>query len=365
MDFLTIIFGFFFVIHLIFLSITIFNFFTAPKIKNSFSPNIDQPKISILVPARNEEKNISNVINCLLKQSYKNYEIMILDDNSEDKTYDIIAEMAERERKVKIFTGESLPEGWLGKNWACYQLSKKADGKIFLFIDADVMLKPHGINYVFWLFSKNNLNLLSVFPSQKIESFGAKLIVPLMNWLLLTFLPLKMVFTSNKQIFNAANGQFIMIERDTYNLIGNHEKFKDQVVEDMEIARSVKSKKKRLMTCVGNNVISTNMYSSFSEAFNGFSKNFYKGFNTSKLSFLFIIFSLLILFLFPLLFAIGNSFYFLIVIVIIFQRLIVSIISKESLTLNTLLHPLQMIMMFLIGVSSLSGKKKFWKNRII
>jgi chlorobactene glucosyltransferase len=186
-----------------------------------------------------------------------------------------------------------------------------------------------------------------------------------MNWLLLTFLPLKKVFTSNKKMFTAANGQFIIIDRDTYNLIGNHEKFKDQVVEDMEIARSVKSKKKRLMTCVGNNVISTNMYSSFSEAFNGFSKNFYKGFNTSKLSFLLIISILLILFVFPLIFAIGNSFYFLIVFIIVIERSIVSIISKENLVLNILLHPLQMIMMFLIGVNSLSKKKKFWKNRII
>jgi chlorobactene glucosyltransferase len=349
----------------VFFSIVLINFLTAPRIKNIAQNLNEKPLVSILVPARNEEKNIGKLLESLTQQSYKNYEIIILDDNSTDKTYDVAAEFAKSNSKIKAIKGKELPKGWLGKNWACLQLSDLANGKMLLFVDADVQLNQHVLSYTLWIIKTFDLGMLSVFPSQKITSFGELLTVPLMNWLLLTFLPLKSVYDSNSVSFTAANGQFILIKKDVYINIGTHSTFKNKVVEDMEIARAVKDRKEKIITCVGNNNVTTEMYNDFNSAFNGFSKNFFPAFNISRITFIILISIFALLFLFPLFLIFWNSIFLLVFTIILFERFIVSVISKENPFYNIFLHPVQMIIMYLIGINSVSKKKKVWKGRII
>ena len=118
--------------------VSISNFFYLRQIKTN-SISFEEPKISILIPCRNEEDNVENVINSMVNQTYENIEVILLDDSSTDNTAEIISKLSKKFSKVRYVTGLELEKGWIGKNWACHQLTKIANGDYFLFCDADVV----------------------------------------------------------------------------------------------------------------------------------------------------------------------------------------------------------------------------------
>ena len=211
----------------------------------------------------------------------------------------MVEELVLKNPKITLLRGEPLPEGWVGKNWACFQLAQHARGEILLFLDADVRLSVNALNAALYHLQKNNVVMLSCFPTQKIDSLGEWVVVPLMNWLVLSFLPLRTVTRFHHQSLTAANGQFILCSRQPYNDIGGHRAVFDQVVEDMEIARLLKQKRYKIMTVLGNDAVNCCMYKGFVESIKGFSKNFYLGFNVSPLVFFGIICLLMLVFLGP------------------------------------------------------------------
>lgn len=347
------------------LSVVIYNNFTAPKLYNKVHDLYKAPFVSILVPARNEESNIEECIRSVLHQNYNNFEMIILDDDSKDRTEDIIKPFEERNSKIKLIKGKKLPSGWLGKNWACSQLAEQAKGEVLLFIDADVRLEENALNSALYKMQRTNTEALSVFPTQIMNSVGEYFIVPLMNWLLLSFLPLKQVYKSKKISFVAANGQFMMFKRDVYFSLGGHESIKNKVVEDMEFARMLKQRGFSIITALGYDTVYCRMYSGFDEAFNGFVKNFFPGFNTSPISFLIYLSGIQALYLLPIVLSFFSPIFIWLVFAIILNRLIISFLSKQS-PLIGIIHPLQMLLLLLIGVSSInafvSGKLE-WKGR--
>jgi chlorobactene glucosyltransferase len=351
--------------------ISIYNFFTAPRIRGVKDQLIYKPFISILIPARDEEINIENCIEDVMNQSYNNYELLILDDESTDETAKIVTgKISERrdDDKIKLISGKPKPNDWIGKNWACHQLSLEARGEILLFIDADVRIRPHVIESCIYYMDKYKLRLLTCFSTQKIKLFGEWLVVPLMNFLLLTFLPLTKVYSSTKKSFVAANGQFLLITKEVYNKIGGHKEVANKIVEDMEMARRFKKSGFKLMTFLGENSITCRMYYGFEPAFNGFTKNFFPGFNTSPLIFIFFLLFLFTTFFLPYLFVFMNSYFIWIVLIILLGRLATSISSHQSIVANFLLHPIQMIIMIAIGLNSIyrtTTKKMKWKGRSI
>ena len=122
------------------LAIEVSNFITLRRVYHG-SILISEPMVSVLIPARNEELNIRECVVSVLSQDYDNYELLVLDDNSEDKTHDILISIMEETKKLKVLRGAELPAGWAGKNWACHQLSEAANGELLLFIDADTRMK--------------------------------------------------------------------------------------------------------------------------------------------------------------------------------------------------------------------------------
>jgi len=350
----------------VFCSIAAFNFYTAPELKTLIANTNEDKLVSVLVPARNEEMNIVSCINGILSQSYKKIEIIIIDDCSTDNTYNIASSI--KENNLKVIKGEILPEGWLGKNWACHQLAQNAAGEYLLFVDADVGIKKESISSAIHELNRTNAELISVFPTQLMKSFGEFIIVPLMNWLLLTFLPLKFVFTSSSNSFVAANGQFMLWKRDTYFNLGGHQKVKDKVVEDMELARLVKQNNFKVETLLGGDLVFCRMYSSFKQAYNGFAKNFYAGFSINPIFFILIIFFLFIVFIVPFIIITQSVFAIIPVLLVLAARFFVSLSSKQNWWINIILHPLQMILMIWIGIVSLIKFKSnslVWKERKI
>ena len=344
--------------------ISIYNLFTAPVLKRVSQPSDNQNFVSVLIPARNEEKNIEKCLKGVLAQDYENKEIIVLDDNSTDNTYRLASSFSTS--NVKVLKGKELPTDWFGKNWACHQLAQEAKGEYLLFVDADVELTPEVISSAVYELEKSNAALLSIFPTQIIKSFGEYLIVPLMNWLLLTFLPLRFVYSCSSKAFVAANGQFMLWKKDGYFKIGGHEKVKNKVVEDMELARLAKQNKLKVKTMLGGKLVFCRMYESFNQAYNGFTKNFFAGFLLPPFSFLVIILFLLIAFVLPFLFLMPPVYSFILIAFILITRISVSIVSNQNLFINVLLHPVQMLFMFWIGINSLikfKTKKIVWKQR--
>jgi chlorobactene glucosyltransferase len=358
-----------FVVSLIILATTaivIYNFFSAPLLRNSQLS--ESPFVSVLIPARNEEKNIALCIKNILQQNYSNYEIIIVDDESTDDTLKIIRTFSANNNRIIIISGKNLPEGWKGKNWACHQLSENASGDLLLFIDADVRISPDTLTKCISVYNERECSLLTIFPTQRIYSPGEFLIVPLMNWLLLTLLPLKYVYTTKRSSFTAANGQFMLWDKKIYNKIGGHKIVSDKIVEDMELARLVKKNGYKVLTSLGDNNIFCRMYSSFSEGYKGFSKNFYPGFNTSPVLFLMLIFFLFLIYTIPFIYIFFKPLFIVPAALIIIQRILISIKSKQNILINIFLHLVQMFIMLLTGINSVIAslqKKLYWKGRRI
>jgi chlorobactene glucosyltransferase len=262
------------------------NLISWPYLKESkgFSTHI---KVSVLIPARNEAKHIVTILELLLKQTHKPYEILVYDDDSTDATAEIVSLVAEKNTEVKVIRGAKLPEGWLGKNHACHQLAKQANGHYFLFLDADVIPYPELIEKALSQVRRKNLKLLSLFPHQQMNSFGEMLVVPLMHNILLSLLPLFYVRKSHRPSFSAANGQFMFFEADTYKKIQPHAWVKMCAVEDIRIMKLYKKFHLNCETLLGNKAIECRMYSGFSESVSGFSKNM-SAFFGGSLSFMFL-----------------------------------------------------------------------------
>jgi chlorobactene glucosyltransferase len=340
------------------------NLLWAPILKPQVKGIKDPELISILIPARNEEHNIVKCLESVLQQDYPLKEIIVLDDFSSDNTFELAKSFSNR--GIKAIKGKDLPAGWIGKNWACSQLSKEATGNYLLFIDADVYLNPNTLSSAYNELVKSDLALLSVFPTQALKSFGEYLVVPLMNWILLNFLPLVLVYKLKIESFVAANGQFMFWNKKYYDLLGGHESVKDKVVEDMELARKCKKEKLKVKTFLGGELVFCKMYNSFGDAVKGFSKNFYAGFNMHPVLFIILITGLLVIFIYPIVMLPNTSFALVAVGLIILSRAFVSVISKQNILFNILFHPIQMLLMYLIGILSVI-KKEFnlleWKER--
>ncbi len=240
--------------------------------------------VSVLIPARNEENNIGNILNDLINQDHRNIEIIVFNDQSEDRTAEIVLEAADNDNRIRLIESAGLPEGWLGKNNACHQLSQNAAGKYFLFLDADVRVGNKLIDNAVSFAQKHNTGLISIFPKQIIRSFGEMITVPNMNFILVSLLPLVLVRKSRFPSLAAANGQFMFFRSDVYKKIFPHRLFKNHKIEDIVIAREFKKQGIGTACLLGDEKIKCRMYTGFKDSVNGFSKNVTEFFGGSFLT---------------------------------------------------------------------------------
>ncbi len=323
--------------------------------------------VSVLIPARNEQENITIILNDLLQQDYKNIEVIVFNDQSSDQTAEIVEQIALFDTRFKLVNSDGLPHGWLGKNFACYALSTIAKGEYFLFLDADVRVRDNIIIRAIADMQHHQLGLLSIFPKQIIISPGEKITVPNMNYVLLSMLPLILVRKSRFHSIAAANGQFMLFKAGIYRTLSPHEKMKDNKVEDIAIARFYKKEKHRIACLVGDDTIRCRMYTDIKSAVNGFSKNVTAFFgNSFILSILFWLATtfgfLMVLFFLPM------SFFITYLIAYFLTRVFISWISEQKVFYNLLYFFTQQITCGLFIYKALINKynKNYqWKGRSI
>lgn len=237
----------------------------------------ESPFVSILIPARNEAAVIGETVRSLLAQSYSNFELIVLDDNSTDGTSATVCAAAQGDSRLRVLSGAPLPEGWGGKNWACHQLSEAARGNWLLFTDADVRWQPEALSALIAHMARTRADLLTVWATQITQTWAERLIVPLMTFAILAYLPIIMVHYSRWMIFAAANGQVMLFRREAYQKIGGHAAARNKVVEDVTLARRIKAAGLRLRMFDGNRLISCRMYQGWSAVRDGFAKNILAG----------------------------------------------------------------------------------------
>jgi cellulose synthase/poly-beta-1,6-N-acetylglucosamine synthase-like glycosyltransferase len=201
----------------------------------------EDPMVSILVPARNEESRLPFLLEDLQYSDFRNLEIIVYNDNSSDGTMEIVRQGMKKDSRIRLIDGGGLPEGWLGKNYACHMMSKEASGEYIIFIDADVRITPTLLNDSISFLKRYRLDMLSLFPVQVMETLGEKVTVPLINWVLVSLLPLWLISRSRRSSLAAANGQFMLFRANAYHKHDFHQMVKGERVEDIRIIRRMKS----------------------------------------------------------------------------------------------------------------------------
>lgn len=262
----------------------------------SFSP--DEPiSLSILIPARNEEKRIEACLQSIVDQRLHPQEVIVLDDHSTDQTKAIVERFSQTYPWIRVQSGQALKKGWLGKSYACSQLAEVADSDWLLFLDADVRLKRGAVEAVYEQLCAQKTGMLSGFPEQKTGTFFEHLVVPMMMFTIGCHLPVKWVRKSKNPDFAAAHGGFIAIEKNCYHDIGGHEAIKDSLVDDMALARRVKEQGFPFTLASIHPFVYMRMYESGQEVWEGYRKNVFPGVNRSiaLLSSVFCLYTLLYL----------------------------------------------------------------------
>lgn len=280
--------------------VSLYNLFTFVRVKRVLEIDYQDPFISVLVPARNEERGIRECIDSLCNQVYSSYEVLVLDDGSTDSTPDILKELKKQHTdKLTIITGSSLPNDWIGKSYACHQLSMKAKGEYLLFTDADTIHSPYSLLSLIRTSRYYQADLLTAVPNQKLSSIWEHLMIPFMHVLYHGYLPNSMIYSNRDSRFSAANGQIMLFRYDAYQEIGGHKSVKSSLVEDIDIAKQIKHNKFKVVLANAIDIVSCVMYSGFNEVFMGFSKNFYSGLSEKISIFLFLILHLFTAYVLP------------------------------------------------------------------
>lgn len=236
------------------------------------------PRVSVLVPARDEAPRIGTLIRSVLAQTDVDLRLWVLDDQSRDGTAEAALTAAAGDARLTVLAGAALPAGWVGKCHACHQLAEAADGDWLVFLDADTALAPGALAAAVGLARRERAGLVSLFPTQVMGSPGERLMLPLLMYTLLGFLPLGLAAARPEPSLAAANGQFMAFSRAAYEAVGGHRAVADDLVEDMGLARRVKAQGLRLVIADGGPWVHCRMYDGFGALWRGFRKNLYPAF---------------------------------------------------------------------------------------
>ena len=236
--------------------------------------------VSILIPARDESGNIGEALAAARASVGVPVEILVMDDHSTDGTAEIVRTHAAADPRVRLESAPPLPAGWGGKNHACQRLAEASTGTHLLFVDADVRLAPHAAAALTAHAQGGGWALVSGVPRQETRTAGELLTVPMINFLLLGYLPTGRMRASTQPSLGAACGQLLLVEREAYLAAGGHAAIRGRIHDALALVRRIRAAGRRTDLVAGDGLAHVRMYESFGEAWAGFLKNAHEGMAT-------------------------------------------------------------------------------------
>jgi chlorobactene glucosyltransferase len=236
------------------------------------------PLVSVIIPARNEARNIARCVTSILSTTYSNLELIVVDDSSTDDTREVAERAIGNDKRARVITNPPLPSGWFGKQWACCTGAEVARGEILQFTDADTMHAPDLVVRSVNAMRRTRADLFSLAGHQELGGFWEKVLQPQMFTVLsMRYGGTESITKSDRVSNKIAAGQCIFVKRSSYDAIGGHKVVRSSVAEDLMLAQRFFAARKNVVVMLGVNQLSTRMYASLGEIINGWRKNVFAG----------------------------------------------------------------------------------------
>jgi chlorobactene glucosyltransferase len=238
------------------------------------APSDDAPLVSVIVPARNEARNIEACVRSILGTTWPRMEVIVVNDHSTDGTGDIARAVSVSDARVTVIDNLDLPSGWFGKQWACHNGARNAKGAFVLFTDADTRHGPELLARSMNAMRERRADLFTVASSQLMATFWERLLQPhVFGILLARFGGTEHVSRSTNPYAKIANGQFILVRREVYDRAGGHEAVRTHVAEDLRLAQEWTRLGYSVQMIAAFDHMTTRMYEGFGEIWRGWGKN--------------------------------------------------------------------------------------------
>jgi chlorobactene glucosyltransferase len=256
---------------------TILNLLLVPRLR----PRLPRttPLVSVIVPARNEERSIGETVRALLAQTYPHLELVVVNDRSTDRTGEILRSF--EDRRLVVVDNEEPPPGWLGKPWALHQGSLRARGAWLLFVDADVSYAAEGVGAAVAFAEESGAGLVSLFPYLRMEGFWEHIGMPNLTIAGFMFTPLWIGNRTRIPLLAIGGGPGNLVRREVYDRCGGHEALRDAIIDDIGLARLVRRGGERTQLVRADDLVSLRMYHGLREIVDGFTKNAFAAFGGS------------------------------------------------------------------------------------
>ncbi|MDQ1592189.1 MAG: hypothetical protein QOG71_2816 [Pyrinomonadaceae bacterium] len=353
------------------LGVALWNALAWPRV-TAASSNADAASVSILIPARDEELNLSACLDSALAQGETVFEVLVYDDHSTDSTPAIINDYATRDARVRRVPCATLPAGWCGKTFACAQLSAAARGEWLLFLDADARLSACAASRMIAEATRRRVTLLSCWPALELRSFWERALMPLLNFVVFTLYPAPLALRRRGDAsLGLAHGACLLVHGATYARVGGHAAVRGELFEDVRLAQLWRARGEAGLCLDGQGTVSVRMYRSFAEIWRGFQKNFFPAFRRASSFWLFMA-THFVLFLLPFIFAPlffltgGATAFVSVALCVLMMRATLAVRFRHP-WWSVVLHPLGEAVLLALGLSSWwrcrSGRGVEWKGR--
>jgi cellulose synthase/poly-beta-1,6-N-acetylglucosamine synthase-like glycosyltransferase len=351
----------FFLIPLILLTIAAVNFV---QIRTPRTTSQLFDSVGVVVPMRNEAENVEGIVTTLSAQD-GSFHYYLLDDNSEDSTYELLQKLTTSDSRFTVIKGAPLADGWIGKTWALQQLFEASNEDVLVSIDADVRLTNDAINKAVTVLHGARLDFVSPYPRQIAQTFAERLIQPLLQWSWLTTVPLRYAENSGRTSMAVANGQFFAVRRSALDSIGGYQSVKHSVIDDVFLARQLIASGSSGTVINGSDIAETRMYASWKEIKAGYGKSLNKAFG-SIVGAVFVTTFLFATTIGTLILGLaGNPYGWLGFAAMVGTRVLSALKSRGS-VLDSVLHPISIAaLIYLIVYSYLVRKTVMWRGRTV